>query len=97
MTHRTITYLFDRATLDRLYETLGEAGVDPAAARVEIDGALAYLTTWALDAYPRLSLNLQVDPLFGIEFIAVYAKDGAPDYVIGGVWDASAKRFGFHS
>ncbi len=94
MNQRTITYQFDRADLDAFCGALNEnegAG--------QIDRAFSYLTTWALDRYPAAALSLDVGGANSAPTItAVYRNaDNSVGYVIGGVWNAIDRRFGFHS
>jgi hypothetical protein len=63
----------------------------------EVEHAIAYLSTWALDGYDKATLFINNDhtEVTAIYDNSVHPVPGTRTYVIGAIWHGD--HFGFHS
>jgi hypothetical protein len=94
---RTITLQVDVTDEEKIFETVP---------RAEYERALGYLTAWAKDAYPHVTIYSPFPK--GGELVAMYFREDIPtperirkgqppDYVIGAIWHEDSGHYGFHS
>ena len=83
---RTVKYNFDRDSLETLTN-----GVGP----INLQSALQYLAFWAWNGFDTVEICSNSD----FSLIASYSDSAGVEgrYVIAGVWDATDKRYSFHS